>query len=145
MAIERTTRRDGSFVVRIWWEPGTDPATGHWRGWVQHVRNGEQVSFQHMADLLAFIDALKPRSLAVESPAALPCRLTPGDVAAYYRTLRPYGRNDALFKAAIWARDDGQSEQWTLNALVEAHIKAVPPRGHRAPAALTLRNGPRMR
>ena len=56
MASERTTRRDGSFVVRIWWEPGADPATRHWRGWVQHVRNGEQVSFQHMADLLAFIE-----------------------------------------------------------------------------------------
>ena len=56
MTSERRARRDGSFVVRIWWEPGADQASGHWRGWVQHVRNGEQVSFQQMADLIAFIE-----------------------------------------------------------------------------------------
>jgi len=55
MASERTTRRDGSFVVRIWWEPGADE-TRRWRGWVQHVRNGEQASFQSTADLIAFIE-----------------------------------------------------------------------------------------
>jgi hypothetical protein len=56
MSSERTARRDGSFVVRIWWEPGTDSGSGHWRGWIQHVRNGEQVSFQNMADLIAFLE-----------------------------------------------------------------------------------------
>jgi hypothetical protein len=55
MASERPARRNGSFVVRIWWEPGADPGSGHWRGWVQHVQNGEQISFEHMADLIAFI------------------------------------------------------------------------------------------
>jgi hypothetical protein len=55
MASERTIWRDGSFVVRIWWEPGADQ-TRHWRGWVQHVRNGKQVSFQNMADMIAFIE-----------------------------------------------------------------------------------------
>ena len=66
MASEQTTRRDGSFVVRIWWEPGTDPGPGHWRGWVQHVRNGQQISFQSMADLLAFIE----RETGIETEAA---------------------------------------------------------------------------
>jgi hypothetical protein len=55
MVSERATQRDGSFVVRIWWEPGADQ-TRHWRGWVQHVRNGEQTSFQSMADMIAFIE-----------------------------------------------------------------------------------------
>jgi hypothetical protein len=55
MASERTKRRDVSFVIRIWWEPGADQ-TRRWRGWVQQVRNGEQVSFQSMADLIAFIE-----------------------------------------------------------------------------------------
>jgi hypothetical protein len=55
MASEQTTRRDGSFVVRIWWEPGVDQ-TPHWHGWVQHVRNGQQAAFQTMADLIAFIE-----------------------------------------------------------------------------------------
>jgi len=56
MASEQAAQRDGSFVVRIWWEPGAEQSTRHWRGWVQHVRNGNQVSFQHIADLIAFIE-----------------------------------------------------------------------------------------
>jgi hypothetical protein len=56
MASERTTRRDGSFVVRIWWEHSVDQGTGHWRGWIQHVRNGNRISFESMADLAAFIE-----------------------------------------------------------------------------------------
>jgi hypothetical protein len=55
MASEQTTRRDGSFVVRIWWEPGAGQ-TPHWHGWVQHVRNGAQFSFQTLAELAAFIE-----------------------------------------------------------------------------------------
>jgi uncharacterized protein YceH (UPF0502 family) len=55
MASEQITQRDGSFVVRIWWEPGTSQAR-HWHGWVQHVRNGEQSSFQTLAELIAFIE-----------------------------------------------------------------------------------------
>ena len=56
MSSEQTTQRDGSFVVRIWWEPGADLGTRYWRGWVQHVRNDKQISFQNVADLLAFIE-----------------------------------------------------------------------------------------
>jgi hypothetical protein len=56
MSSEQTTQRDGSFVVRIWWEPGAGPEMRHWRGWIQHVRNGKQVSFQNVADLIAFIE-----------------------------------------------------------------------------------------
>jgi hypothetical protein len=56
MSSEQTTQRDGSFVVRIWWEPGADPGTRYWRGWIQHVRNDKQISFQNVADLLAFIE-----------------------------------------------------------------------------------------
>jgi hypothetical protein len=68
MASERATRRDGSFVVRIWWEPGAD-ATRHWRGWIQHVRNGEQVSFQSMADMIAFIEREIGIQATTEEPA----------------------------------------------------------------------------
>ena len=67
MASERTTRRDGSFVVRIWWEPGADNMR-RWRGWVQHVRNGEQVSFQSTADLIAFIERETGIQAASEEP-----------------------------------------------------------------------------
>jgi len=56
MSGEQITRQDGSFVVRIWWEPGAASGAGHWRGRVQHVRNGKQVSFQNIADLIAFIE-----------------------------------------------------------------------------------------
>ena len=68
MASERTARRDGSFVVRIWWEPGAEQ-TLHWRGWVQHVRNGERVSFQNMADLVAFIEREIGMHTVAEEPA----------------------------------------------------------------------------
>ena len=65
MASEQTTQRDGSFVVRIWWEPGSGQ-TRHWRGWVQHVRNGEQSSFQTLAELIAFIEHETGMQPAVE-------------------------------------------------------------------------------
>ena len=56
MLDEQTERQGGSFIVRIWWEPGSYAGVSHWRGWVQHVRNGEQISFRCMAELAAFIE-----------------------------------------------------------------------------------------
>jgi hypothetical protein len=56
MSSEQITRRDGSFIIRIWWEPGASAGARHWRGWVQHVRNDQQISFQNVADLIAFIE-----------------------------------------------------------------------------------------
>ena len=51
-------KNDGSFIVRIWWERTDDDAKGgHWRGWVQHVRNGTQIYFANLNDLNAFIEA----------------------------------------------------------------------------------------
>jgi len=71
MVSEQITRRDGSFVIRIWWEPGADQAL-HWHGWVQHVRNGEQAPFQTMADLIAFIEhQTGMQALAAEMPQGL--------------------------------------------------------------------------
>jgi hypothetical protein len=56
MAGEPIEQRDGSFIVRIWWEHGDgEEATGHWRGWVQHVRNGSHVYFASLRDLTDFI------------------------------------------------------------------------------------------
>jgi hypothetical protein len=56
MTSEHTPQRDGSFIVRVWWEPSAEQGPRHWRGWAQHVRNGNQLSFQQIADLLAFIE-----------------------------------------------------------------------------------------
>jgi hypothetical protein len=58
MLSEQTAQQDGSFVVRIWWEHGGGDGQGalHWRGWIQHVRNGHQVYFSSMADLTSFIE-----------------------------------------------------------------------------------------
>ena len=53
-----TAKHDSSFIVRIWWEHSeSDAQTGHWRGWIQHVRNGKQIYFASLADLNAFIEA----------------------------------------------------------------------------------------
>ena len=58
MGGERLEQRDGSFIVRIWWEHGgrDGQASGHWRGWIQHVRNGTQVYFASLRDLTSFIE-----------------------------------------------------------------------------------------
>jgi hypothetical protein len=58
MSSEQVMRRDGSFIVRIWWErgDGVDTATAHWRGWIQHVRNGNQIYFANLHDLTNFIE-----------------------------------------------------------------------------------------
>jgi hypothetical protein len=58
MGGERLEQRDGSFIVRIWWEHGGGDAqaAGHWRGWIQHVRNGTQVYFASLRDLTSFIE-----------------------------------------------------------------------------------------
>jgi hypothetical protein len=50
--------RDSSFVVRIWWEEA-DPSPGGrrlWRGWVQHIRSGEEAYVQDLEGLLGFIE-----------------------------------------------------------------------------------------
>jgi len=48
--------RGHSFVIRIWWEKGhADPAW--WRGWVQHAATGKSCYFEHVTDLLTFIEA----------------------------------------------------------------------------------------
>lgn len=44
-----------SFVLRIWWEEGTQPH--QWRGWVQHAATGETRCFRRLTDLLAFVEA----------------------------------------------------------------------------------------
>jgi hypothetical protein len=49
-------RRDGSFIVRIWWEQGEHEAAGHWRGWVQHVRDGRHLYFTNLRDMAEFIE-----------------------------------------------------------------------------------------
>ncbi|HNP74004.1 MAG TPA: hypothetical protein PLO33_20135 [Kouleothrix sp.] len=49
-------KQGGSFVVRIWWEHSSDEqGGGRWRGWVQHVRNGNQIYFASLHDLNSFI------------------------------------------------------------------------------------------
>jgi len=57
MGGEPAEQRDGSFIVRIWWEHGGDgQAASHWRGWIQHVRNGNQIYFASLRDLTNFIE-----------------------------------------------------------------------------------------
>lgn len=57
MSSESTPIHGGSFIVRIWWEPGSDGAQrGHWRGWVQHVRQGTHIYFTSLHDLNLFIE-----------------------------------------------------------------------------------------
>ena len=57
MGGEPVEQRDGSFIVRIWWEHGSGgQVAGHWRGWIQHVRNGSQVYFASLRDLTGFIE-----------------------------------------------------------------------------------------
>jgi hypothetical protein len=58
MAVEPAERRDGSFIVRIWWEQGSaeEASIGHWRGWIQHVRNGNHIYFASIRDLNDFIE-----------------------------------------------------------------------------------------
>ena len=48
--------RGHSFVVRIWWEKGHDDQA-LWRGWVQHAITGKSRYFDHVSDMLAFIEA----------------------------------------------------------------------------------------
>ena len=56
MSSEPTQRQDGSFIIRIWWEQGSAPRqSARWRGWVQHVRNGEHFYFPSLRDLTDFI------------------------------------------------------------------------------------------
>jgi len=46
-------RRGNAFILRIWWEEHAHPT---WRGWVQHTATGEYRYFQHLGDLLAFVE-----------------------------------------------------------------------------------------
>lgn len=74
--------------------------------------------------LLDFVDSLQPPP-PPETLYEPPRRMTPADVAAYFRALlASHGRNDALFKAALKARDDGQTASWTLNALADLFVSA---------------------
>ena len=54
---ERIERQSGSFIVRIWWERGGDGREALlWRGWVQHVRTGNQTCFHRLDDRADFIE-----------------------------------------------------------------------------------------
>ncbi|HEX9374118.1 MAG TPA: hypothetical protein VF897_24105 [Roseiflexaceae bacterium] len=56
MSSEPAQQEDGSFIVRIWWERNDNGAAGgRWRGWVQHVRSGDQIYFASLRDLTDFI------------------------------------------------------------------------------------------
>jgi hypothetical protein len=58
MVGEPGEQRDGSFIVRIWWEYGSGDmqTAGHWRGWIQHVRNGSHIYFATLRDLTDYIE-----------------------------------------------------------------------------------------
>ena len=58
MLDEQPEHQDGSFIVRIWWERGGGEcrSSHHWRGWIQHVRTGNQSPFRTMNDLAGFIE-----------------------------------------------------------------------------------------
>ncbi len=99
-----------------------------------YVRVGEyeplQLAQAELDTLLDFADSLKTPALP-EILVELPRSMTPNNAVAYYRALlTSHGRNDALFKAALKARDDGQSESWTLNALAEIHVNTSASKGH---------------
>lgn len=47
-------RRSDSFVIRIWWEEGDGVPT--WRGWMQHAASGQTHYFQHLVELLTFVE-----------------------------------------------------------------------------------------
>lgn len=48
-------RGSNSFVVRIWWEESDEVLT--WRGWVQHAASGQAHYFQHLVELLTFVES----------------------------------------------------------------------------------------
>jgi hypothetical protein len=65
MVGEHIQRHDGSFIIRIWWErgeaspgarSGASAEAGHWRGWIQHVRNGKHAYFTSLSDMADFIE-----------------------------------------------------------------------------------------
>ncbi|HJZ48247.1 MAG TPA: hypothetical protein VKE41_13805 [Roseiflexaceae bacterium] len=58
MGGEPVEQQDGSFIVRIWWEHGGGDreVASHWRGWIQHVRNGSHLYFASLRDLTDFIE-----------------------------------------------------------------------------------------
>ena len=45
-----------SFVLRIWREEEDGREQSIWRGWIQHVRSGEEVYVQNQAELIQFIE-----------------------------------------------------------------------------------------
>ena len=59
-----------SFVVRIWREVGHN----QWRGWVQHIRTGDERLVEEMDQLLAFIEC-RTKAVARSSPAEPPSGL----------------------------------------------------------------------
>ena len=41
-----------SFVIRLWSEPRDElQSTAEWRGWVQHVQNGERHYFRNLTEI----------------------------------------------------------------------------------------------
>lgn len=63
------SKRDSSFVVRIWWEEADDEPGSRrlWRGWVQHVRSGEATYIQDLEELLSFLERWAGRLSGQES------------------------------------------------------------------------------
>ena len=61
-----------SFVIRIWWEEGGTPGDSQpiWRGWVQHVRSGDEVFVQDAEGLLSFIEQWTGKLSVLDRPPA---------------------------------------------------------------------------
>ena len=62
----------GSFVIRIWWEEANGSPGGQrlWRGWVQHIRSGEETYVQSLEGLLDFIERWTGKLSNPGKPAA---------------------------------------------------------------------------
>jgi hypothetical protein len=49
--------RRNAFVLRIWRDTREGRgAAKEWTGWIQHVRSGESIYVQNMADIIEFIE-----------------------------------------------------------------------------------------
>lgn len=64
---ESPARRDGSFLVRIWWESGTSSAAPAWRGRVEHIPSQTAAYFERADQLLAFIAEMTGAAAAPEA------------------------------------------------------------------------------
>lgn len=50
-----SSKKDVSFILRLWLEPQEKPGSPDWRWWVQHVQSGEETHFQRLAELLNYV------------------------------------------------------------------------------------------